>query len=73
MTCYFRHLREVLQKAEIELTAQNKAELDKIIHRLVGVDYKNCPAAWKHVKAHLAKDEANFILKLREEWQKSGH
>ncbi|MCW4007674.1 MAG: hypothetical protein NWF09_03140 [Candidatus Bathyarchaeota archaeon] len=73
MTCYFRHLKEVFQKAGIELTPQNKAEIDKIIHKLVGVDYKNCPATWKHVKAHLAKDEASFILKLREEWQKSGH
>ncbi|MGB9841935.1 MAG: hypothetical protein ACPLKZ_04330 [Candidatus Bathyarchaeales archaeon] len=70
MTCYFRHLREIFQKAEIEPTAQNKAEIDKIIHRLVGVDYKNCPATWKQVKIHLAKDEASFISKLKEEWQR---
>jgi hypothetical protein len=69
LTCYFRHLKSVFQKAGIVVTPQNKAEIDKVIHKIVGTDYKNCPATWKHVKNMLAKDEARFILKLKEEWQ----
>ncbi len=66
MTCYFRHLKEVFEKAGIEVTNQNKREVDRIIHGIVGVDYKNCPAAWREVKKRLAADEENFISKLKE-------
>ncbi|MDH5439226.1 MAG: hypothetical protein OEY31_01305, partial [Candidatus Bathyarchaeota archaeon] len=50
MTCYFGHLREVFEKAGIEVTNENKREVDRIIHGIVGVEYKSCPAAWREVK-----------------------
>jgi hypothetical protein len=68
MTCYFRHLEEVFKKAGIEVTSQNRHEIDKIIHDIVGVDYKNCPAAWKQVKNRLAQNEAGFVTMLKEAW-----
>lgn len=68
MTCYFRHLQNVFKKAGIEATNENKKELDKIIHHIVRVEYKNCPAAWKEVKKRIAKDEDNFAAKLKEAW-----
>jgi len=36
----------------------------------VGVDYKNCPAAWKEVKKRIAEDEADFVSKLKNAWNK---
>ena len=68
MTCYFRHLKEVFKKAGIEATLRNRTEIDKVIHDIVGVKYKNCPVAWKQIKTRLAQDEAGFVSKLRETW-----
>jgi len=66
MTCYFRHLKEVFFKANLEVTPENKREIDRIIHSFVGVEYKNCPAAWREVKIRLAKDEAGFVSALKQ-------
>lgn len=68
MTCYFRHLGEVFKKAGIEVTPENRQKIDKVIHDLVNVEYKNCPATWKEVKKRLAEDEAGFVLKLKAAW-----
>lgn len=68
MTCYFKHLKQVFEKAGIEVTNENKRKIDKIIHAIVGVDYKNCPAAWKEVKKILAENETVFISNLKEAW-----
>jgi len=32
MTCYFRHLKQVFEKAGIEVTSENKREIDRVIH-----------------------------------------
>jgi hypothetical protein len=66
VTCYFRHLKEVFKKAGIEATFEHRT--DRVIHDIVGVKYKNCPAAWKQIKTRLAQDEVAFVSKLREEW-----
>jgi len=71
VTCYFRHLTEVLKKAGIEVTSQNRREVDKVIHSIVGVEYKNCPAAWREVKKRLAEDEEAFISRLRKDVRKT--
>ncbi len=68
MTCYFRRLKEIFMEAGIEDIPQNRTEIDRIIHDIVGVKYKNCPAAWRQIKTRLAQDEAGFISKLSEEW-----
>jgi len=65
MTCYFRHLNEIFKKAGIDVTSQNRREVDKVIHNIVGVEYKNCPAAWREVKKRLAEDEEAFISRLK--------
>ena len=66
MTCYFRHLKEVFDKAGIEVTKENKRDLDRAIHAHMGVEYKNCSSTWKAVKASLAEDEEAFLGVLRE-------
>ncbi len=68
MTCYFRHLQEVFHKAGIEVTKENKREIDRVIHGIVGVEYKNCPAAWREVKKRLAEDKEGFVSQLKEAW-----
>ena len=71
MTCYFRHLADIFKKAGIEVTSENKAEIDKLIHNIAGVEYKNCPAAWKEVKKRLAEDEQAFVSKLSKGFTKA--
>lgn len=68
LTCYFRHLQQIFKKAGIEVTGENKKEIDRVIHNIVGVGYKNCPAAWREVKKRIAEDEESFISKLKEAW-----
>ena len=67
MTCYFRHLKTIFEKAGITLTQENKQNIDKIIHSIVGVEYKNCPATWKEVKKRITEDEENFVNTLKKE------
>ena len=66
MTCYFRHMQKIFEIAGIKITNANKGEIDRIIHKLVGIEYKNCSNTWKEVKKRLAENEERFIIKLKE-------
>ena len=70
MTCYFRHIQQIFKKAGIEVTNQNKREIDRVIHGIIGVEYKSCPAAWRGVKKRIAEDEEGFVSELKEAWSK---
>jgi len=65
LTCYFRHLRGFFDKAGIKVTAENKRQIDRVIHDIMNVEYKNCPATWKEVKKRIAEDEETFISQLK--------
>ncbi len=68
MSCYFRHMKDVLAEAGIEITPENKKKVDQAIHKLVAEEYKNCSPTWKAVKTHIKNDEtarAQFIQKLK--------
>ena len=65
MTCYFRHMKDIFEKSDIEVTKENKKDIDRVIHEIVGVAYKDCPSTWKAVKARLSEDEEVFILELK--------
>ena len=65
MTCYFRHLQHFFKRAGIEVTSENKREIDRAIHGIVGANYKDCPAAWKGVKKRIAEDEERFVSELK--------
>jgi hypothetical protein len=58
-------MKDVFIKAGIEVTKENKKELDKVIHSYVGVEYKNCSPTWKAVKEKLRENEDAFIEILR--------
>lgn len=66
MTCYFRHIQHVFKNVGIEVTKENKRDIDRVIHKIVGVEYKNCPATWREVKKRIADDEEAFTSKLKE-------
>ena len=57
----------MMAEAGIEVTPENKKQVDEAIHRIMGVDYKDCPATWKTLKQHLAGESArqDFIKNLR--------
>ena len=71
MTCYFRHLKPIFEKANITVTKENKKQIDMIIHSIVGTEYKNCSATWKEVKKRLAEDETKFVAALKSQLVKT--
>ncbi len=67
MSCYLRHLNDVLRDAGIDPERMDRKEVDRAIHRMMGVEHKHCPDAWKGVKAELERDREGFIRRLAEE------
>jgi len=68
MSCYFRYVKDMLDKAGIEVTPRNKKEIDQAFHQIVGVTYKDCPTTWKRLKHDLVGDDQkrrDLIQKLR--------
>ncbi|TET11014.1 MAG: hypothetical protein E3J86_04010 [Candidatus Thorarchaeota archaeon] len=64
MTCYFRHLKQTFTELGVEVTPDNKRVIDKKIHELLGIEYKNCSATWKEIKKRIAEDESGFMTSL---------
>jgi len=67
MSCYFRHLKDILSDAGLEVTPSNKKQIDRVIHNIVGVTYKDCPATWKRLKQEIVGNEQkqqDFIKKV---------
>jgi hypothetical protein len=68
MSCYFRHLKEIFDEAGIVVTSDNRKQIDQAIHQVVGVNYKECPQAWKALKQQIIGDEQKrqaFIKRLQ--------
>ena len=58
-------MKDVFAKAGIEVTKENRKEIDRVIHGIVGVEYKSCPDTWRAVKERLGEDEGAFIEALK--------
>ena len=68
MSCYFRHIKDILADAGIEVTPQNKRQVDQAVHRVLGVAYEECPKTWKLLKQQIKGDEKRrqeFISRLK--------
>ncbi len=68
MSCYFRHMKDILMDAGIEVTPANKKQVDQAIHTIVDVNYKDCPTTWKNLKQEILGDEQkrqDFVARLR--------
>ena len=67
MSCYFRNLKDVLSEAGIQVTLGNKKQVDKAIHDIVKVTYKDCPTTWKKLKQEILAEEnrrRDFVERL---------
>jgi hypothetical protein len=58
-------MKEVFEQADLEVTKENRKDIDRAIHDIVGVEYKNCSATWKAVKEKLAENMDDFIQELK--------
>jgi hypothetical protein len=70
MSCYFRYMEDIFQEAGIQVTKENKKDLDRILHQLVDAEYKSCSPTWKRVKA-LKADQASrrkLVEELKARW-----
>ena len=70
MSCYFRHMKEVFEEAGLEITKENKKEIDRMLHGLVDVEYKDCSPTWRAVKDQIKGDDKarnRFIKRLKQE------
>jgi hypothetical protein len=56
MSCYLRHMKDILDEAGIAITRANRKQIDQAVHQLVGVAYKNCPVTWKKIKSDIKGD-----------------
>jgi molecular chaperone GrpE (heat shock protein) len=56
MSCYLRHLKGIFDELGIEVTKENRKQLDQAIHEVVQVKYKNCSQTWKAVKKRILGD-----------------
>ena len=68
MSCYFRHLKEVFEAAGIEASPVSKKQIDRTIHDIAGVGYKNYSATWRKLKQEILSDERkrrHFVVRLR--------
>ena len=67
MSCYLRHLRAELERVGIDIDEMDRKRLDEAIHKVVGVEYKDCPKAWREVKMEMAKDKKTFLASIKKE------
>jgi hypothetical protein len=69
VSCYLRHIRGILSEAGVEVTPSNKKEIDRAIHQIVHVDYKDCLQTWVRLKRQIIGDEQkkqDLIKKLQD-------
>lgn len=65
MSCYLRHMKDLIEEACVELKdKEDRKAVDKAIHSLVEVEYKDCSSTWKEVKK--LKEDETFRKKLIE-------
>jgi hypothetical protein len=68
MSCYLHNMKDLLIEAGIEVTSDNRKQIDRGIHEIVNTTYKDCPGTWKEVKKKLASSEAEkrvFVKKIK--------
>jgi hypothetical protein len=56
---------EIFSNLRIEVTKENKKEIDRKIHEHLGIEYKNCSATWKVIKELRAAEPDLLIERLK--------
>ena len=62
MTCFLRHLDDLLKAAGIRRTVENSREIQEEIRRIIGVKSRDCSDIWKELKVWLGNKEKKKIL-----------
>lgn len=62
MSCYLKHMEEIIFEAGIELTKENRKAVDHAIRRAIGKPDSNCPEVWKEIKLRVADDKRQEII-----------
>ena len=70
MSCYLRHLDDVVTLAGVKIGPDNRMEVDRTVKELLGLE--DCPDVWKEVKKRLAADEQGFIDDLHDAFVMKG-
>ena len=68
MPKYFKNSRmqQLFSDIGIEVTKENMAKIDEVIHDMLSVDYPNSAAAWKMVRKKLdGEDPDGFKQRLK--------
>ncbi len=55
MSCYLRHLEDVLPAAGIRRTGENRGRIHAVIQEMTGE--RGCPRVWRRVKAMLTRED----------------
>jgi hypothetical protein len=61
-------MKEVLDEAGVEVTKENKKDIDRAIHKIAGIEYKDCSTTWRTLKSEFLGDDkkrAAFVKKLK--------
>ena len=60
-------MKDVLQEAGVEVDQRNKKDVDRAIHDIVGVTYKDCSQTWHKVKELIGDEPGRreFVKKLK--------
>jgi hypothetical protein len=69
VSCYFRHIKDVLAEAGIAVTPANKKQVDRALHDIVSIEYKDCSTVWKALKQQVLADEKKrreLVSRLRD-------
>jgi len=74
MSCYLRHVKDekgclmcLLEEAGIEVNPGNRKQIDQAVHKVVGMDYKDCSGTWRKIKNEILVDDKkrrDFVSKL---------
>jgi hypothetical protein len=72
MSCYPRHLSEVLAAAGIPDTRESRRRVHAMVQEITGEH--DCLSVWRRVKAALAENAERELLiaGLRERWPRAG-
>lgn len=69
MSCYLRHLEDVLLAAGIRHTRDNRQRIHALVKGIVGEE--DCPRVWKRLRWTLVREDSweRFVADLRQQWR----
>jgi hypothetical protein len=50
-------MKDIFEAAGVEITPDNKKDVDRAIHKIAGVKYKDCSTTWKKLKQSFLADD----------------